>query len=498
MRPATLPEPGSAAVNEQPLWRKVRSGLLWSVVQNWGIRLGGLIIFTIMVRVLQPEQLGLFAAATVVLAFLGMLAEQGLMEAVIQREHVTPEQMNAVFWLNMSASLAIVTGLWFAAPWVAQWMKLPDLTEVLRIASLAMPITAASFGQTAMYKRKFEYRRLALISLASTVGSGVVAVVLVYQGAGVWSLVAQSLLGALIITLLLWMKSAWRLTRHADFRAARPLMGYGMHRLGANVIEFANSRYIEVFLAVTLGPVMLAVYSVGVRVYQALMQALSSAVLDVAHNAFSRLGQDRPALITAYYKSVSVTAAVAVPMFCLIAAVAPSFTVALFGERWLQSATVMRYMALLGAIQVMQFYNVTIYNAIGRPGIGLQLMIVKVAFTFCGFAVAHHYEGDLDFLLAAFVISQLALTPINFYLLRRLVGVSLTELARRIAPFCAGCVAMVAAAMAVAAGLERQGLHALPTLVAASAAGGLTYLAFLRVFAPQALRDTIATVRRRS
>jgi hypothetical protein len=41
-------------------------------------------------------------------------------------------------------------------------------------------------------------------------------------------------------------------------------------------------------------------------------------------------------------------------------------------------------------------------------------------------------------------------------------------------------------------------VHALPTLIAACAVGGLAYLAFLRLVAPQALRDTIATIRRRN
>ena len=112
---------------------KVRSGVLWSAVQNWGVRLSSLLLFMVVARWLSPEQLGLFAAATVVIAFLNLLSEQGLGEALVQREEITQEQINSVFWLNLGASLLIVGLLWFVAPLIAALMKLPELVPILRV-----------------------------------------------------------------------------------------------------------------------------------------------------------------------------------------------------------------------------------------------------------------------------------------------------------------------------------------------------------------------------
>ncbi|EWS60971.1 hypothetical protein Y694_01238 [Methylibium sp. T29-B] len=63
------------------LHTKVRAGLIWSTIQNWSIRLSGLLLFMFMTRLLSQDQIGLFAAASVVLALTGLLAEQGLGEA---------------------------------------------------------------------------------------------------------------------------------------------------------------------------------------------------------------------------------------------------------------------------------------------------------------------------------------------------------------------------------------------------------------------------------
>jgi O-antigen/teichoic acid export membrane protein len=316
--------------------------------------------------------------------------------------------------------------------------------------------------------------------------------VLLALGWGIWSLVAQVLVAALVATASLWRISPWRPGWQADLRSARPLLVYGGHRLATQVIDFANTRYVEVFLAATLGPVSLAVYAVGVRLHLALMQAVSSAVLDVAHNGFSRLANDRPALMDAYYRSITATATVAVPVFLLVAAVSGPLTAVVFGERWADSAAVMQLMALMGAVQVLQFYNGTVYNAIGRPEVGLYFMALKVALSLGALLLAR--DGGLTLLVQAYVASQLLTAPLSFLLARRLIGVSMRQLVRRCWPFLAGAGAMALTAAWV---VGRLGAVLPPVLVLllASTIGCGVYLAWLAVLRPASLRAAWWTVR---
>lgn len=472
---------------------KVRSGIIWSAIQNWGMRLSSLLLFMVIARLLSAEQLGLFAAATVVIGFFNMLSEQGLGEAVVQREHISPEQMNAVFWLNLCSATLIVVIVWFAAPHIAAMMKLNELTQILRVSSLTLPITASSFGQISMRKRNFSYKWIATTNLISTVvGIGVV-LALVFAGFGVWGLVAQSLVATSIVAGLLWIRPAWKLTRHADFRGIRPLMSYGSIRLGTNLLEFANTRYIEIFLVSTLGPIALATYTVGLKLHQAMIQMLSSMILDVAHSGFSRLANDRPALINAYYKSITLTATVAVPAFFMVASIAPSLTIFLFSDKWVESSEVMRWMAILGAVQVLQFYNGTVYNAIGRPSIGLKFLIAKVFLTFG--ALAAFGDGGMTHLLYAYISSQLITTPASFYLVRRLIGLSLSEIWHRIWPMLACSAALIAAAISTQELLLNYNQPIPIVLLGSISAGAFLYVACLYIFAPRVFFETFNFIR---
>ena len=57
------------------LKEKILTGVIWSLIQNWGARLGTLAVFMILAHILSPSESGLFAAATTVLAFSSIFVE---------------------------------------------------------------------------------------------------------------------------------------------------------------------------------------------------------------------------------------------------------------------------------------------------------------------------------------------------------------------------------------------------------------------------------------
>lgn len=475
------------------LHSKVRSGLLWSLVQSWGIKLVTLILFMVMARVLDPHQLGVFAAATVVLAFVGLFIDQGLSQAIVQRAQITVQQLNTVFLINLGLAVLIYAILWFASPLIAMHLKIPELRDILRVASLAILVSATCFSQQAMLHRNFRYRWLAISTLVATFISGIVGVVFALQGFGTWSLVIQTLLGTVIGAVMLWTQPQWRFSFDLDFAGVRSLLGYGMKRLGTSLLDFINTRYVELFVAATLGPVALGIYSVGVRIYQALMQALSSAILDVAHSGFSRLAHDPPTLLAAYYKAVTLTVAVAVPIFCLLAAIAPEATVIFFGQRWAGSADVLRPIAFLGAVQVVAYYNGTLFNAIGKPEIGLKFMMLKTAVTFLSLWLVR--DSVFLTIVYAYAASQLVLIPLIFYLVQRIVGVSLRTVFMHTWRF------LFASALGVTLiSLSRHvdavaQLAVLPRGIALGMIGSVAYLGFLALIARAQLRELFVMIR---
>lgn len=479
------------------LGAKVKAGVLWSALQNWGVKFSGLLLFVFVARWLTPEEIGIFSAAAVVLGFFTLLSEQGLSEAIVQRAQITREQVTAVFWINLLVAVALCISVVVYADDIARLLETPAVAPYLSIGCLALPLAAASFGQLAMHRRTFGYRWIAQSTLVATVIGGLLMIVLAYLGYGTWSLVAQTVCVAGVTTVMLWIKPVWVPSLRPSFDGAGALFGFGIQRLGTSLLEFANTRYIEIFLVATFGPAALATYAVGMKLHMALMQMLSSTVLDVAHSGFSRLAPDGEALLEAYYKSVRLTATLAVPVFVYVIAMAPLLTEIIFGDRWRGSAPVMMWMGFLGAVQVLQFYNGVIYNAMGRPSITLGLVMTKLAVTLVALVGFGDHAEMLD-LLILFVAAQLSITPLNFWLVRILAGVSIRVLLLTIGPMLlASAVMGLCCVMMVKFVLPLSESHVVFLLLATIVAAAI-YLGLLWITAPSVIAELNRLLPRRA
>ena len=477
------------------LQRQVRSGLIWSAVQNWALRLGTLVLFLVMARLLAPAQMGLFATASLILAFVGLFTEQGLGEALIQSAEVTPSQLNAVFWLNVLAA-GFLTGLLIVlAPLIAAYFKEPDLTMILRVSSISLIFSALSFGQVSMHRRLFEYRRIAVATLIATAISGAIGITVAVLGYGVWGLVAQFITNSLFVTLLLWIRPVWKLSAGIDWRAAIPLLRFGSARLGTYVLAFVSGRYIELILASMLGTVALGIYAVGVKLPQALSQVVTSTVMNVALNGFSRVSADAPKLRSAYYTSIKLCTVLALPVFGLTAALSPWLTVVLFGSQWQAASMPMAWIAILGGIQLIGATNGTVLAATGRPSWVLGLDAFKVLLTL---AILHFSNlSDLRGLVIAYVVAQSVAIPVAFVLARSSLGISIRTLFLDNWPAVASIALSYAAVIALGQVLDEHKLPPLLSLVALGATAVVVNFGALVLMRASLLTEVVALVRGR-
>ncbi|MDO8262089.1 MAG: oligosaccharide flippase family protein, partial [Gallionella sp.] len=191
---------------------KVSSGLLWSAVRSWGSRLSSLAVFLVLSRLLTPYEFGLFAAASVIFLFFELFVDQGLSDALIQTDELNNELINAVFWLNIGFSFIVFFIVYLSAPYLAQKMKMPDLSQIIRIGSLSILINSTALCQQALYRREFKYKMLAIRGLIASLISGVFGCVFAFYGFGTYSLLIQFLILCTINAAYVWNYPVWRPT----------------------------------------------------------------------------------------------------------------------------------------------------------------------------------------------------------------------------------------------------------------------------------------------
>jgi O-antigen/teichoic acid export membrane protein len=422
---------------------QVVHSLIWAAIRIWGNRLGGLVIFFVLARLLTPEAFGIYASLWALLLFLEVFAELGLGDALIQTRVVEQKQLNTAFFTSLMIGIGLYIGVWCLAPWFSHQMGNDEITLPLRIAALGLLLNASGYCQLALYRRNFAYQWLAVRTLVATVISGLVGIVLAVLGASYWALVAQFVVNTLIGTIMLWIKPQWVPTLSFSFATLRPLLPYSIRLTVGRILDNSALRLFEIGIGFFLGPLALGIYSVGSRIISVGMQMFSNVMLDVTHATMSRFSHDLPRLRNAFIVGLRTSATIAMPAFVLVSALAVEICTTIFGPQWTDSAPVLHAIAILAAVQVVQYMNGGVLNALGLAEKTMVASIVKGVFALAAL-IFFHPQGIFT-LAVAFAVSQLLVTPLSFYFSWKAIAWDFPSVSRAVLPpAVAACISYLA------------------------------------------------------
>ncbi|KVF02175.1 polysaccharide biosynthesis protein [Burkholderia vietnamiensis] len=456
--------------------RTVR-GLAWALVQAWGGKLVTLVTYLLVARWLGPADVGLAAAVTLSLSLVLMIAEGGLGDAVVQRAALADDDLEWPFAFSIGMAVVLAAVLFALAARVEAWLGVPGLAPYLRVAAAFVPIGSAGSFQEALYKRRLDFRTLAMRHLVSVSVAGAVAVALAVAGAGAWSLIAQAATFMTVSAAWLWRRPVWRPRGRRNVSTFAPLARFGAHVVAARLIDWWATRTVDLIVVALYGAAGLGIYAIGARLYQTALELLCRAATDVALAVLSRVAHDAERMAATYVDVTGLAAMTAAPLFVLMAVLSHDITIVLFGARWAASAAVMTPLMALGAVQTVQFVNGAFLAARGRPHVTMWLTLVKLALVLATMvAVPSHRVAQLAWL---YVGAVLCITPLSFGAVVVELAVDRTRLLGRLVPpylIALGCAAIVRQAGAHLGGVPV--LVRLPLLIVcfASAYVGATWM----------------------
>lgn len=482
------PRPSLAAqVRTAVIWRS-GSQVLTQIV-SWASTL-------IVIRLLAPEDYGLFAMAQVMLTLLSTMNGWGLASALIREDEVSEERLRQTLGMLILLNGGLALTQFIAAPLVAAWFEQPMVTQLLRVQSLlylAVPFCALPH---AILSRRMDFRRPAQVRLAAAFAGAITALTGALSGWGVWTLVSAPMM--MLLTEAVGMTWAARAPIRPSFRftGARHIAGFGGVMTATQIFWFVQSQADVMIAGRVLDPHSLGVYTTGLFLAQLMAAKFVPPINEVAYAAYSRQQTEGQAdqIAPALLATVRLVMLVGLPAYAGLAVVAPVLVPVLLGEKWVGIVPLLPILAGAMAMLTLQILFSPATNARGFPGIALKVtmlgsVVMPLAFftgSYWGVAgFAWGWVGGMAVLLAATIA-----------LSRSVLGFSLTGLGRAILP-------PLAAALVMAGGVALM-LRALPltlpplaALASAVALGVALYLGALHLIAPDRLAEALRFVRNR-
>ncbi len=364
---------------------------------------------TLLARLLSPADYGLLAIATIFTNFASLFRDFGTGSALIQKEALSEGVKTSVFWLNIALGLLICVLLMGASGWVARFYGSPALVPVLCLLALSFPLNCSSIVHQALLERASEFKKIAAIESVAVVLALVAAVSAALAGLGVYSLVLQLLVLAVVQGGLLWWQSPWRPSPRPRWDGLREIAGYSSN---VSLFQFVNyfARNADSFIiGKLLGPAVLGLYSVAYRLMLFPVQNMSYVVARAVFPLMSQTHQRGEALADVYLRSLGVITFGSAPVMAALFFFREPTIAVVFGAKWAGAEALLAWLAPTGFFQSVLSTSGSVFLATGNAGRMLRYGLIGSVLQVLAFwfGIRFGLEGLVQAYLLATVLNLL-------------------------------------------------------------------------------------------
>jgi O-antigen/teichoic acid export membrane protein len=485
----TLTIPRGAAEDRTTLQVRTLSGIGWGAAGRVGQQALGFITSVLLARLLLPEDFGLLAIATVFSGFAATLVDAGLGEALIQRKVLDDAHLNSVFFLSIAIGLLAAMVFWFAAPALASLYAAPILEPVCRVLALGLILGALGTVPRALRRRRMELRVLAAVDVVATCLGGIVAVSLAASGAGVWSLLASSLLGTAVAAAILWAGCPWRPRAEFHGEACREVMRFSGGLVGFNMVNYWARNLDNLLIGWMLGAAALGVYARAYFLMLLPIYQVTSVIATAMLPALASIQEDRPRVKAVYLRSLGAIGLISAPAVIGLFVVADTLIPVLYGANWRGVVPVFRILCVASLLQAFCNPVGWIYTTQNRTDLmfrwglfGSGVQVLAIGLGGCG--------GTLSSIAVAYVIACVAILYPCLAIPGRLIGLTFREIVSTIVG--AIVCSFVMGLLVYQVGRLLVG-HSMWTILAVQIAAGIfSYWAMIHVLRLRAYTDLLS------
>lgn len=412
----------------------------WTLVDQGASTLLNFAYSIILARLVTPDEFGTVALLSLFLGIATVFMNGGLTIAIIQKKDTTIEDESTVFWFNLIISLVMGLVIILIAPLIADFYQKEVLKPLAYWSVFTFVLSACNSLQHALMAKRLEMKIPFIANFLGIVGSIAVSIWMAWKGYGVWALAAQTVVMAVIQTIVTWSMSNWRPRWCFRYESFRQLFSFGGYIFLTNIISICYERCFSVMLGKTVGAHDLGIYNRAYTSQNMATGALTQVVNRVAFPVFSQCQGDKDQLLKAFRYSQRAVMCLNMPAMIGLALLAKPFIAVVYGVQWLSAAPILAVLAIAASYYPMQVLNLSLLSSFGKGRSYLMLEIAKKSIGITIIVIASHY-GVMAVAKGALTTSVITLI-FNTYLTRRHTGFGLLKQWVDLFPTVLSCICM--------------------------------------------------------
>ncbi len=355
----------------------VITNFFWRFLERCGAQGVTFIVSIVLARLLDPTVYGTVALVTIFTTIMQVFVDSGMGNALIQKKDADDLDFSSVFYFNMAMCSVLYLIMFFAAPLIASFYRMPELTAIVRVLSFVVVISGVKNVQQAYVSRHLMFKRFFFSTLGGTIGAAVIGIAMAYLGFGVWALVAQMLFNAAVDTTILWITVKWRPKKMFSFQRLKSLFSYGWKLLASSLIDTVYNDLRQLIIGKKYSSGDLAYYNQGKKFPQLIVTNINTSIDSVLLPTMSKAQDDMAAVRSMTRRAIKTSTFLMMPAMIGLAVCAEPLVQLILTEKWLPCVLFLRIFCITYAFYPIHTANLNAIKAMGRSDLFLKLEIIK-------------------------------------------------------------------------------------------------------------------------
>lgn len=414
---------------------EVRKATKWSLITELLAKFVSPITGMILARLLTPEAFGVMASIMVVTSFAEMFADAGFQKYFVQHEFYDETEKRKCFGTALMTSCIVAMLIWmliiFFAEEIAVLLGTAEVAAGIKVAGFGLVLTSFNGMQTAIFKRKFQFKLLFKLRMITLAVPLLVTIPLAYFGFGFWALVFGMLAqqGAMCIVQARYTDMPF--LQGIDGVSLRRMLSFSLWTLFESITIWFSTYGGMFLIGVLLSSYYLGLYRGVLTLTGAAFGLITGSIVPVLFAALSRLQSNMLEFRNLFYDVQSKVALLLMPLGVLLLVYADVAVNIMLGEQWHEGDFFFGVWSLTMTFSIL--VNSLASEAIRAKGMPrLSAFSQILHFPVLWGALWYGAKFGFDMVALGMCASSLWLDVVKTFMLRQMLGISVRKMAGNI------------------------------------------------------------------
>jgi O-antigen/teichoic acid export membrane protein len=391
---------------------------MWMIATRWVHRLLGLISTMVLARVLMPEDFGVVAAVTAVVAIMDGFFEFGFDLALIREKDATREDFDTAWTMRLLKGILFGLALFAASPLVAHYADEADIVAISALIGAGLIIRGAENVGIVTFQKELQFDRLFRIKLYPRILGVITSIAVALWLRSYWAIVIGAVMLNVYQTLFSYLM--------CPFRPRLRLEGAGkLWRFSKWIVISAISRQLfaatdRFALSGWVSKEQLGFFSVGGSLASMITNELIGAVGTALIPGYAKLQDEQARLRSAFLASQSAFVALLIPAAVGVFILSRPLTEVVLGAQWVNAAPVLGLFGLFYLCYSI-VENLNRFMAMtGLQAIAARSGIVRSTIFLVAIYPAFKTSGIPGLIITKIVLSAVEILYLSYHCSRRI------------------------------------------------------------------------------